>query len=196
MTPTPSPTAEAPFTAYASRLQLLTVSAGILPLITIGMVSLPLLPGAPLAARLIGLLIVLPVITWLLINLRLLAFRKPIIEIDQHGLLWRRWSPRPIDWSAIQRWQVKRHMGIEFVTLWLHDPSQHRSTTIHRLLAPFNKRLGMGDIAINAGGTHRSFDELVAAIARYAPAPALPTDPRLARRIQAARDKRQRAETR
>ena len=185
--------ADATFTAYSSRLQLLVVTAGVLPLVVIGAVSLPLLPGAPLAARLIGLVILAPLLTWLAINVRLVFFRKPIIEVDGEGLLWRRWSRKRIGWDAVQRWQVRRHMGIAFVTLWLHQPSEYRSTTIHRLLAPANKWLGMGDVTLNAGGTNRSFEELAAAIGRYAPPPELPEDPRLARRLLAAREKRGRA---
>lgn len=190
---TQSQAADMPFTAYSSRLQLIVVTAGMLPIVVIGAMSLPLLPGAPLAARLIGLVILAPVVTWLMINMRLVFFQKPVIEIDGDGLLWRRWSRKRIGWDAVRSWQVKRHMGVEFVTLWLHDPSEHRSTTVHRLLTPGNRWLGMGDVTLNAGGTNRSFDDLAAAIGRYAPPPELPDDPRLARRLLAAREKRGRA---
>jgi hypothetical protein len=194
--PNPAATEEEPFLAYASRLQLIAVTASMLPFVVVGICALPLLPGAPLAARLIGLVIIAPIIIWLTINMRLLGMRDPVIEVDRQGLLWRRWSPRRIDWDAVAHWEVKRHMRVSFVTFWLKDPSQHRSTTIHRLLAPGNRLLGMGDVTLNAAGTHRSFEALLAAVERHAPPQRLPDDPRLVRRILNARRKRGRGEVR
>lgn len=179
--------AETGLRAYVSRLQLLTAMACLLPLLVIGFCALTLLPGAPLAVRLIGLVILAPMAIWLLIALRLLALREPLIEINRHGLLWRRWSGRRIDWQAVAHWRVKHHLGIGFVTFWLKDPAAHRATTIQRLLAPGNRMLGMGDVTLNAAGTACSFEALVEAIRRHAPPPDLPEDPRLARRLLAAR---------
>lgn len=177
------------FVARSSKLQILVVMASILPILVVGAVNLPLHPSAPFAVRIIGGLILLPFLIWMLLCLKALAGDGPVIEIDRKGLLWHRWSPQRIPWSAVERWQVKSWMGATFVTLWLKDRHAYPSTTINAWIAPGNRALGFGDITLNAGGTDRDFEELVAAFRTHAPLPPLPPDPRLARRLAAARER-------
>lgn len=182
------------FQARSSKLQTLVVMAMIWPILVTGAVNLPLHPTAPLAVRVIGALIVLPLVIWLVLCLRALAADGPVIEVDRHGLTWRRWSPEPIPWSAVERWRVKSWMGSRFVTLWLKDRRAHPATTINGWLAPGNRALGFGDITLNTGGTDQDFEALVEAVRAHAPLPPLPEDPRLARRLARARERDRRGE--
>jgi hypothetical protein len=178
------------FTAYVSRLKLLVAMAAFLPILVIGLMAMPLHPGAPLAMRLIGAVILAPLLVWFLLALRLLALSLPVIEMDAEGLIWRRWSARRIPWSAIERWQVKSTLGIPFATLWLADRRAYPPLPIQRLLAIGNRWLGYGDLTLNASGTDGEFADLVAALQQRLPPP-LPAQPRLARRLTRARERAQ-----
>lgn len=179
-----------PFRAHASRRGLVILIAVLMPLVASCFSATVLLPGHPLALRIAGVAILLPLIIWMGLSAGMLFDRRPILEIDEQGLLWRRWSDSRIPWSAVDRWQTRPHMGNAFVTLWLRDWRAHPPGWVHAILRPGNKWLGMGDVTIPGGGMDRGFDEMAAAFAHFAPRPPLPLDPRLARRLEAARQRR------
>jgi hypothetical protein len=167
------------FRAYASRKQALVVLAAFLPMLVLFTWNLPLHPDMPVAGRIIGALLVMPVAAMVVAPLRTLFASGPVLEISSSGIFWRSWSPQPIPWSAVERWSVKRMLGVNFVTLWLKEPEAHRSNTVMGWLQRPNRWMGFGDIAIGSGGMNRSFKQLATAITDLAPSPA---DPRLARR--------------
>lgn len=183
-----SQTAE-PFLAHASRLQALVAISAFLPLTVIGFLALPLAPDAPLWARIMGLVIVAPIVVFLATRLKLLIVTAPTLEISPAGLLWRGWSETLIPWSAVARWRTKTYFGHQQATFWLHEPSLYPSSTVNGLINPGNKWLGFGDITLNAGGTNRDFAELAAALTQFAPLPPLPDDPRHRRKILQARQR-------
>jgi hypothetical protein len=106
-----------------------------------------------------------------LVGARQLLRTGPVLEIDPHGILWRRWSDERIPWSAIERAEAMTLRGQQLLALWLRDPARYRSSHTLGKLAGVNKAMGFGDIAISVSGTDRRFEELVAAFDRYAPDP-------------------------
>ena len=169
----PSTAGRAPFCAYPSRLQALVAIAAFLPLIAAGLVALPFGSGAPLWARVMGLVILVPVLLLLAGRIRAVFATQPSIELSEHGLLWRGWSETAIPWSAVASWQTRRYFGQDQATFWLHDPARYPAT-VNRLIHWGNKLLGFGDITLNAGGTNRDFTDLANALRQYAP-PASPS---------------------
>ena len=176
-----------PFLAYPSRLQALVVLSAFLPLTSVGLLVLPFGPDVPIWARIMGLVILAPVLVFLATRFKLLFATAPSIEISERGLLWRGWSEQLIPWSAVARWKTRSYFGHQQATFWLHDPSRYHSTTVNGLINPANRWLGFGDITFNAGGTNRDFADLAEALTRFAPLPPLPTDPRHRRGVLRAR---------
>jgi hypothetical protein len=160
---------DATFVAYASRLKAVTVLAALLPLVVLGALGMPLRPGAGVAERVLGGVILLPVVVWMAVTLRLLLLRAPVLEIDARGLLWRRWSAERIPWEAFDRWQARSTLGTRYATLWLKQPARHRATTVNRLLVPGNRWMSYGEITLAEGGTDAGWEELLAALRAHAP---------------------------
>ena len=168
------------FVAHASALSSLVLMACFLPIVVAIADNLVLHPRAPVWARIAGALIVLPIVIYYGVALRLCAMRGPVIEIDENGLLWRRWSNTRIPWSAVARSKVKSTLGQGYVTLWLRDRSAYPATTINAWLAIGNRALGYGDITLTSAGTDARFEDLAAAIRANAPsgrADQSPADP-------------------
>lgn len=92
--------------------------------------------------------------------------RDAVIEVDQGGLLWRRWSNTVIPWSAIADAQVRTMSGQQFLCLTLTEPDLYSSSSLTGRLAGMNKTMGFGDIAVGVQGTDRPMDELVEAVRR------------------------------
>ncbi|MBX9931382.1 MAG: hypothetical protein K2Y56_07570 [Methylobacterium sp.] len=159
------------FVAYASRLQALAVTACFLPVAAAGFMNLVLLPGAPIVLRIVGLLILAPILVWFGISLKLFFLREPLIEIDERGVLWRRWSQTRIPWAEIERWRVGRTFGLPYVTIWLREPDRHPARTVNGLLRYVNRLLGYGDLTLSANGTDKDFPSVRAAMEAYGPIP-------------------------
>jgi hypothetical protein len=92
------------------------------------------------------------------------------IRVDADGIYWRRWSDQTIPWNAIARISTGEIRRQRFVCLFLIDPHAFPSHGIAGKLAGANAAMGFGDIALSATGTDASFDQLMAAIDRFAPA--------------------------
>lgn len=94
---------------------------------------------------------------------------EPVLEIDEAGILWRRWSDQVIPWSAIKGmsiWQFRRQRSL---TIKLLDPEDYPGKGLMGLLAGPNRAISGGDISLNIAGTDRRFDEMLAAIDHFAP---------------------------
>ena len=100
-----------------------------------------------------------------LILLRQLVRAGPVLEIGREGLLWRRWSNRVIPWKAFTRAET---VGSALM-LTLADPTAYRSRSLLGLLAPINRRMGIGDVAIPAIGLDCSLEDLAGAIRAHRP---------------------------
>lgn len=92
------------------------------------------------------------------------------IVVDASGIYWSQWSDQKIPWSAIRMINRKLVKRQQFLCLELADAAQYPPTRLLGRLAGANRLVGFGDIAINIGGTNRSFDELVEAVERFRPA--------------------------
>jgi hypothetical protein len=162
------PPAAVAFTAYASGLSNLVVMACFLPIIVAGGANLVFHPQAPVWGRVMGAMVIFPILVYYAVALRLYTLRCPVIDIDERGLLWRRWSDTRIPWSAIAGWKVRSTLGQRFVTVWLADRSAYPSTTINGWLAIGNRWLGYGDLTLATAGTDGHFEDLAAAISAHA----------------------------
>lgn len=98
-----------------------------------------------------------------------LSDRSDQMVIDRNGIFWRQWSEMTIPWGAVRSFSRRSVKGQHFVCLHLKNPSMFPRAGAGAWLAGLNRGLNFGDVALTVTGTDRSFDELVAAIDRYAP---------------------------
>jgi len=85
----------------------------------------------------------------------------PVMEIDERGMLWRRWSDQIIPWSAIARTEQRAVYNQKFLCIWLDRPEQYPTRSRLGKLSGLNKGMGFGDIALSMQGTDQSFKRLV-----------------------------------
>ncbi|CAN5234632.1 hypothetical protein BH10PSE14_BH10PSE14_38310 [soil metagenome] len=95
---------------------------------------------------------------------RQLLRTEPVLEIDQAGILWRRWSDQIIPWSAIAAISVLHIRRQRSLTLSLFAPENFPGKGLMGLLAGPNRAMPGGDISLNLAGTDRGFDDMLAAI--------------------------------
>jgi hypothetical protein len=91
------------------------------------------------------------------------------VRIDTAGIYWRRWGATVIPWSAINRIGVGVMRRQRFLCLYLTDPAALPAKGIPARLAPMNRSMGYGDIAVSTVGTDGRFEDMVAAVERFAP---------------------------
>lgn len=96
-----------------------------------------------------------------LIGARQLFRRTSVLEIDEQGILWRRWSDQIIPWSAVVRAEPSSVYRQNFLCLWLDAPERYPSRSTLGKLSGLNKGMGFGDIALSMQGTDQSFERLV-----------------------------------
>lgn len=97
---------------------------------------------------------------------RLIAGNEEM-RIDPQGIRWTRWSDRTIPWREIVDVTVWQHKRQKMIMLHLRDPSRYRGRGIMGVLARGNRALTGGDVALVMTAMDRSFDEAMAAIARF-----------------------------
>ncbi|MDB5677944.1 hypothetical protein [Sphingomonas bacterium] len=143
-----------PFEAHTSRARVAIQLGAALMFVAIGaaMVWNLGVPGGWLAIAGFGL--------WFVILLPGLFRLRLELRVDANGIWWRRWSDQTILWSAIRRMHVLDVENTRSITLYLADSAASPS---------MRRRAGFGDLAIKLNGTDRNFDELVAAVRRFAP---------------------------
>ena len=157
-----------PFEANGSRWRVILLLAGALAFVALGVFVLTIKP-TDIARTIAGVAAIAVFGAFFLIGLPRLRTHGAELRVDQRGIMWRRWSGDTIPWAAIDRITVGEIRGQHFACLFLRDPGAYRSTTFAGKLAGANKAMGFGDIALSVTGTDRSFDELMAAIERFAP---------------------------
>jgi hypothetical protein len=91
----------------------------------------------------------------------------PVLEIDERGILWHRWSDTTIPWNAITRVEVKTVREQKSLNLWLADPARYPGRSMLGGLSGLNKAMGSGDLSISMIGTDQSFDRLVEVVGAY-----------------------------
>jgi hypothetical protein len=162
-----------PFEAKASRWRVVLLLAGALGFVALGIWLLRL--DAPTAKRtLVAWAGIILFGAFFLIGLPRLFQQGVVLRIDARGVWWRQWSDQTIPWSAIDRISVDKIQRQRFACLFLSDPRAFPSATLLGKLARTNKAMGFGDIALNTSGTDQSFDAMLAAITKFAPAGLLP----------------------
>lgn len=178
------------FYGYASRKQAVVMIAGFTPLLTLLAWSAVINASDPMVLRLAFFALTGTSALLLVGPLHRLLVRGPIITVDARGFKWRGWSGKTIPWEAVDRWKTTRCLNIRYVTIWLRDPRDHRSTTPARWTQWANSWLKQGHISIPEGGLRQSHEEVASAFSRFAPKPPFPDDPRLARRLLRSRNRR------
>jgi hypothetical protein len=106
-----------------------------------------------------------------IVGARQLFRTEPVLQIDENGILWRRWSDEVIPWSAIRGMSILEIRRQRSLTLKLVEPERYPGKGLLGLLAGANRALSGGDINLNMAGTDRRFDEMLAAIDHFAPPP-------------------------
>lgn len=148
------------FVAHPSRWKALAALLLIGGIAIVGTVGLVLPADAPWWARLWGLGIVVPLALWCVQLSRQAFTDRPLIEADAEGIVWHRWSPQRIPWSAVKGWQDRHYINTRQFSLWLKDPAKYPATTINRWLGIGNRWLGFGHVTFSAAGTDRTDAEL------------------------------------
>ena len=157
------------FRAYGSRKQALIVIAALAPMLTGMGWTLVVNSTYPLGVRLFFASMLVLFALVLVGPVHRLIIRGPSLEVGVDGFRFRGWSAEKIGWDAVDRWKPITYLGIRYVTIWLHEPHQHRATTAARRTQRANGWFGHGDISITGGGLNRSSDEVVRAFKQYAP---------------------------
>lgn len=98
---------------------------------------------------------------------RQLRFEGPAIRVDEHGVYWHRWSPKPIGWDNVAAIRPYAVYNQKMVGLELRDPSVDPSTTLLGRAARLNRSLGFAQVSITAQGTDADFDELLDAMLHH-----------------------------
>jgi hypothetical protein len=178
------------FRAYASRKQALVVIAALAPMIVLAAWVLVINSHFPPAVRLVFGLMILVFALILVGPIRGLLMSGPMLQVSSDGFRWRAWSDATIPWDGVEKWAVKGLLGTRYVTVWLLEPAQYPATTAARWTQRYNGWLGHGHISIPGGGMNRPPEDTEAAFRAFAPKAPLPADPRLARRLARARDRR------
>ena len=157
------------FRAYGSRKQALVVIAALPPMLTGMGWTLVVNSTYPLGIRLF-FAAVLGLFALVLVGpVHRLVTQGPMLEVSVDGFRWRGWSTETISWDAVERWKTTTYLGIRYVTIWLHEPHRHRSTTAARWTQGVNAWFGHGDISLTGGGLNRSSDEVIRAFKQFAP---------------------------
>jgi len=157
------------FEANASPWRMALLLAAMLGFIALGIWLLRL--DAPTIRRtLVAWAGVIVCGAFFLLGLPRLFQQGVVLRIDAQGVRWRQWSDQVIAWSAMERISIREIRRQRFACLFLRDPRAFPSTTWLGKRAHANKAMGFGDIALNMSGTDQSFDTMMAAIARLAPA--------------------------
>lgn len=89
------------------------------------------------------------------------------LRIDRIGISVAAWSDQTIPWSEITditEWTMNRQRSI---ILHLRDPDRFPPSGALRFTAGANRAMTGGDVPISLNGTDRSYDDAVAAIARF-----------------------------
>lgn len=176
------------FKAYASQKQALVVVASLAPMISLMAWVLVINSTFPIAVR-IGFGLMIGFFALILVGpSRAFRTQGPMLEVGPEGFRWQAWSAGTIPWDAVERWKVTSTLGNPYVTIWFHEPSRYPATTTARWTQYFNGWVSQGHMAVPAGGLNRRFEEIAAAFKTFAPKAPLPTDPRLARRLENARE--------
>ncbi|OYQ27252.1 hypothetical protein CHU93_10995 [Sandarakinorhabdus cyanobacteriorum] len=117
----------------------------------------------------IGVLAILLGLAGSVYYLRLLFHRGPAIRSDAQGIFWHRWSASPIPWSniaGIKDYSIQRQ---RMVGITLVDPNLSRGHGLLGRPGRFNAATGFGHVSLMTQGTDRDHDELLAALAEFAP---------------------------
>ena len=96
-----------------------------------------------------------------------MGHREPALRIDADGIYWHRWSPKPIGWANVARFEQRSVYKQKFVSLWLHNPSRDPGRGLLGKMARANKAIGFGDVSLSIQGTDKSFEELLEAVIVY-----------------------------
>jgi hypothetical protein len=86
------------------------------------------------------------------------------IVVNEDGIFWKQWSDALVPWTDIATIDVRSFHLTDFVCVHLKPSATRPTSASSRVLQGFNRRAGFGQMTLSAGGTDRSFEELVDAI--------------------------------
>jgi hypothetical protein len=89
------------------------------------------------------------------------------LRISSQGIRWSRWCEQTIPWDQITDVAEWRYKSTKSIILHVRDPQLYPGRGIVGWAGRANRALTGGDIGISLSGTDRSFDDAMAAIARF-----------------------------
>jgi hypothetical protein len=103
----------------------------------------------------------------LLVSLRNMFHKGPVIRVDQQGIFWHRWSETPIPWSNIAQLSPYTISSQKMVGITLVDRALSPSRGLTGKFGSANKALGYGDLALTLQGTDGEYEALLAALVHF-----------------------------
>jgi hypothetical protein len=93
--------------------------------------------------------------------------RRPPLQIGPAGVLWRPCYDYLIPWSDIMEVKTWRFQRQSWIVVRLRDPDRLRRRGFTAFHAFLNRQLANGDMLISLSATDRSFNDAMAAVARF-----------------------------
>lgn len=98
--------------------------------------------------------------------------RRKQLVIDAQGLYWRRWSPAIIAWEDITFIEPFSMADNPMLGVGMVDEDKYMPRGLMKVIAGINRRTGFEGMTITMVGVDIDIEGLMAAIQRFAPAPA------------------------
>jgi hypothetical protein len=103
----------------------------------------------------------------LILAVRNMFHKGPVMRVDALGIYWHRWSETPIPWSNIAQMSPYTISGQKMVGISLVDRSLSPSRGVLGKLGSANKAMGFGDLALSLQGTDGDYEALLAALVHF-----------------------------
>ena len=102
---------------------------------------------------------------------KMLVSARSMLRINAEGILWTRWSAKPIPWDEVVDVSAGEIEKQRFLGLKLRNPSLYPGRGLLGMLANVNRKLTGVDIQISTTGMDCSLDDALAAVSRFRRAP-------------------------
>lgn len=92
---------------------------------------------------------------------------KPVIVIDEKGMLDRRLLDRPVPWKAVASYAESRAKELPIVIFTLYQGGAYTDSIAKKAAIAANKALGYGDMMLTSNGVTTSHEDILAAVRHH-----------------------------